>query len=188
MTTRSLYTLALLCLVLGCDSDPQSSTFGRDLQYAFAPAGNITLVADTHHIRPNGRLLLTVRGTARASGSGRIVLGTSSQEDGGMVIVESPTSDTIRNAIAPARDTVPRTSVLPFSFVANQEFVVPWQLRITNIEHHLFRATAFMDSVFIADSGRSYAVESDIARAYMNVSKGGVFDKSANAIELAIKP
>jgi hypothetical protein len=97
---------------------------------------------------------------------------------GGMMIVESPVRDTVVNPPV----------ALPCSFVTNQEFSVEWKVRFTNLHHATIAFGAFLDSIYLPDSLRSYSAQSYAVNGYMHVSRGAVYTTEAYSPDMPLFP
>ncbi|HVZ40051.1 MAG TPA: hypothetical protein VHI13_12305 [Candidatus Kapabacteria bacterium] len=177
MKIHALLPLTLTLLVAACSGsttppqDPVVEAFDR-LQ--------MKMYADTNKVITDRPITITTEVMPLVSGKGRISMDASAAS---WEFLE-PVKRTVHLPVVPP-DT-PRVTDYPVVFTAHQRVVVSWELQLQWREHHTFFSNVFLDSVFIADSGRFFSVWSHEAR--IRTPDGLGYDNSQPFHDLSIDP
>ncbi len=114
-------------------------------------SGELIMWADRKNVVVNAPTTISQKCTPLYSGVGRIVLNmTGSQQ---IATIDSPFVDTLDTGIYKS------FIVIKTKFVANQNFIASWKVRLLNPKEYYFSGVAYMDSLLI--NGKHYDVRSN---------------------------
>lgn len=145
-------------LTLSCQQGTDGT--GNDSGMAPVPRGIETfensimeIKADTDRAIVDSLITITTRCKPLFTGKGRIKLIAGG--GGTSVVIVSPVQDTIS-----ATDSI-RWRTTHVDFTANETFEQEWKIRLINQAAYSFGSRAILDSVFIADSSKTYYIFSE---------------------------
>jgi hypothetical protein len=162
MKTLSLAIVLLCCAIAGCDGPDIIDD--SNLQRASTIRGdNVDIIANVGRAVYDRPVTITVQCMPLVTGSGVIQISSEKDNDSFTWVLISPVEDTV---------TIYRGShywiAIPAEFKAGQMFEQRWTIQLlpNTTDSHLFTGSAYVDSIFIADSSRMYGIESDVARKH----------------------
>lgn len=160
---RYMYVPILILVIgaalslLGCSDPTQPSPVTPHNSFE---RGLVTMTADTDVVIVGRPTTITTRVVPLLTGKGRIEFRWSNNLKTSGLIVFAPFIDTLPHA----DDSVDWVLTFPVTFTANTPLETRWTFAFTKSAPYGCGASAFMDSIFVADSMRYFARESDIAR------------------------
>ena len=161
----------LCCALLGCDAPDIIDDGGIEPASAIQ-AGNVDVAADVGRAVFDQPITITTSCMPLITGKGVVGLGGRKSQGEIDRIILSPTKDTVT-----LYQESLYTTYVPVEFKANQKLTQTWKVQLLqrtqpNGGSYFFYSHVHVDSIFIADSNRMYAISSDVARKYALRSRG----------------
>lgn len=166
MNTLRLSIILLCCVMLGCEQPYEVIDDSQLIQASTIKPGSFTISANVDRAVFDRSITITMKCLPVISGKG--VIGLGGRKANGEID---------RRLLSPVHDTVTifddsyYTIYVPVEFTANQEFTQTWSIQLLertkpNGGSYFFDGAAHIDSIFIADSNRTYGIYSEVARKH----------------------
>lgn len=146
--------IAMLVLSSGCDDGVEGAADARAQAFKLS---SLVLEARPSRVRVDSPVVVTTNALPLVTGKGRIGLLCYNLPATGKLVVDTPAVKIIPDDITPSGTPFVWHEV---EFRANKPLALDWRVRMSVLFKYHFSADYVLDSVYIADSSRYYAVGS----------------------------